>query len=191
MAVATAAGLVARLDNAIRLLSEAPIMLPDIALDTIADVSAAASAMLTDAEEYQVGFDLPQLIENMSRPGPLVITSPGVGRIGILSEERMGTVEDFEKIADEPGLFHQGTRDRRGVWRNVVYPNAALRAEVAAERRQVWGDKTPQWRLLHDGYAGDGAYPATPPHPFVDDTVTPGRVIPRMLAAFKRLLSGI
>lgn len=190
MAVADGSRLIARLKKAIVVADNSPVVLPDIALDTIADVRDNAVGRLA-GQQYQVGFDLDQFVENISLPGKLNIPAPGVGSIGILDHEKMGTVEDFEDIANEPGLFHQGTGDRRGVWRNVVYPNASLREEVALERQAVWGDKTPQWMFLEDGFSGNGAFPATPAHHFIADATGATTILPRLRAAFARLFRGL
>lgn len=181
--------LIARLQKAIAAAEASPAVLPDIALDTIAEVKANAASRLA-GQQYQVGFDLDLFLNNISQPGRLHVTAPGVGRIGILDGERMGTRGDFDAIG-EAGLFHQGTKDRKGIWRNVVYPDEELRQEVAEERQAVWGDVTPQWFLLEEGFAGAGAFPATPPHHFVRDATRPAAVIPRMLRAFTRIFRGI
>jgi hypothetical protein len=165
-------------------------MLPDIAFETIRDVSDNATARLS-GDETQVGFDLARFQANIAAPGPLHVTGRGVGRIGILSPDRMGTVEDFEAIAHIPALFHQGTGDRAGTWEHVVYPTIPLREEVAAMRRGVWGDKTPQWYLLEHGFSGDGAHPPTPAHHFVHDAARPATIFGRMTTAFMRLFRGI
>jgi len=190
--VATANGtrLIARLRTAIKAAEASPAILPDIALDTISDVRANAAGRLA-GQEYQVGFDLAQFDTNISSPGKLTVTRPGVGTIGILDVERMGTADDFERIAAEPGLFHQGTEDRKGTWRNVVYPDPDLRAEVASERQAVWGDKTPQWIMLENGFTGNGAFPSTPPHHFIQDSVRPSVILARMRAAAARIFRGI
>ena len=190
MAVADGSRLIARLQNAIRVAENSPVILPDIAFDTINDVRSNASERLA-GQQYQVGFDLDQFNQNIAAPGPLNVRAPGVGSIGILDHDRMGTVEDFEDIANEPGLFHQGTGDRRGVWRNVVYPDAEWRQEVALERQAVWGDKTPQWLLLEEGFSGNGAFPATPAHHFIEDATRPADIFPRMLRAAARLFRGL
>ena len=136
MATADGTRLIARLQAAIKIAEESPIVLADVALDTIADVKANAAARLT-GQEYQVGFDLDQFQENISRPGRLHVPAPGVGVIGILDVEEMGTAEDFEAIGSIPGLFHQHTGDTHGTWRNIVYPDPALRDEV--EDARVYG----------------------------------------------------
>lgn len=190
MATANGTRLIARLQAAIKIAEESPIVLADVALDTIADVKANAAARL-GGQEYQVGFDLDQFQENISRPGRLHVPAPGVGTIGILDVEQMGTADDFEAIGNVPGLFHQGTHDKHGTWRNVVYPDPQLRDEVATARQAVWGDRTPQWIMLENGFTGNGAFPSTPPHHFIQDSVRAATILPRMRAAFARLFRGL
>lgn len=190
MAVATASRLLGRLEKLRKAAEFSPATLPDIALDTIREVQQNAVSRLS-TDETQVGFDLGQFQENIATPGPLRVTAPGVGSIGILDPERMGTVEDFDAIADFPGLFHQGTGDRSGTWEHVVYPTIPLREEVAAMRRGVWGDRTPQWYLLENGFSGNGAFPPTPAHHFVADATSPLPIRNRIIQAFRRLIRGI
>ena len=189
MATANASRLLSRLNAAIKVAENSPIVLPDIALETIADVKDIAAGRL-EGQEYQVGFDLAQFQENISAPGRLRMRGPGVGTIGILDVEKMGTRADFDSIG-EAGLFHQGTHDRKGIWRNVVYPDLELREEVAEERQAVWGDRTPQWFLLNDGWSGSGAFPATPAHRFIEDGTRSVIILSRMRAAFARLFRGL
>lgn len=190
MATADGNRLIVRLQAAIKAAESSPAILPDIALATLAEVRSNADARLT-GQEYQVGFDLNQFQNNIAQPGRLNIRAPGVGTIGILDVERMGTADDFEAIASVPGLFHQGTNDVRGMWRNVVYPDPELRQEVAEERQAVWGDKSPQWILLEEGFTGSGAFPSTPPHHFIQDAVRPTVIFARMRAAATRIFRGL
>ena len=189
MAVANGSRLIARLQNAIRVAETSPIALPDVALETIADVQANAAGRLA-GQQYQVGFDLDQFQANIAAPGPLRVNAPGVGSIGILDFDKMGTVKDFEEIRGE-GLFHQGTGDRAGVWQNVVYPDAEWRESVARDRQAVWGNKTPQWMFLEDGFTGNGAFPATPAHHFIADATGATTILPRLRAAFARIFKGL
>lgn len=185
---ADASRLIGRLQAAIKAAEGSPAILPDIAFDTIADVQAEAATLA--GQEYQVGFDLDQFQRNIASPGRLNVTAPGVGTIGILDVERMGTAEDFERIA-HAGLFHQGTQDSAGVWRNIFYPDPELRQQVAEERQAVWGDKTPQWFLLNEGFQGSGAFPATPAHHFIDHGTRSTTILARMRAAAARIFAGI
>lgn len=192
---ADASRLIGRLQAAIKAAEGSPAILPDIAFDTIADVQAEAATLA--GQEYQVGFDLEQFQRNIASPGRLNVTAPGVGTIGILDVERMGTAADFDRIATTPGdrtnvgLFHEGTGDRHGTWRNIVYPDPDLRDEVARARQAVWGDRTPQWRLLDEGFQGSGAFPATPAHHFIDHGTRSTTILARMRAAAARIFAGI
>lgn len=188
MAVADGTRLLSRLRNAIKVAENSAIILPDIAFETIADVRSNANSRLA-GQEYQVGFDLEQFNDNIATPGRLH-TGPGTGRIGILDPDRMGTLADFDSIG-EAGLFHQGTKDSKGVWRNVVYPDPELREEVAQDRQAVWGDKTPQWFLLEEGWHGDGAFPDTPAHHFIHDAAHAPTIFGRMQRAAARLFAGL
>lgn len=190
MAVANASRLLARLARLQNATQLTPYVLSDVAQDVIEDVQRSAQASLAGRTE-QVGFDLNQFLSNISRPGPLIITGPGVGSVGILDHDLMGTVEDFEDIGGEPGLFHQHTGDRSGVWRNVVYPDADLREEVARERQAVWGSKTPQWWFYENGWSGGGAFPTTPATHFIESATAPRNVLTRMHARFRTLFRGI
>lgn len=190
MATANASRLLTRLAALRKTAESSPAVLPDIAFDTIRDVQDNAASRLS-SDDTQVGFDLAQFQANIAAPGPLRTTGPGVGSIGILDPEKMGTLSDFEAIANVPGLYHQGTGDRAGTWEHLVYPNPSLREEVARERRAVWGDRTPQWLLLEDGFAGNGAFPPTPPHHFIADGTRPATIIGRMTQAFTRLFRGL
>ena len=191
MAIADGSRLITRLHELVQAAELTPYALPDVAHEVIADVQASAADSLAGAEQYQVGFDLGQFQQNIADPGPLEVTGPGVGSIGILDVERMGTLDDYEQIAHEPGLFHQGTQDARGVWRNVFYPNAELRGKVAAERQAVWGAKTPQWFLLNDGFSGNGAFPDTPATHFIENATSAPSVLSKLVARFERMFRGI
>ena len=191
MAAANASPLLARLAKLLEVAEFTPYVLPEIAKDVLADVQRDASAQLAGAEQYQVGFDLTQFQHNIAEPGPLHVQGPGVGSIGILDVERMGTLADYEQIANRPGLYHQGTQDAAGVWRNVVYPDPALRAEVAVERQAVWGEKTPQWWLLKNGATGNGAYPDTPAHDFIGPATSEPNLIAKARARISQLFRGI
>ena len=185
---ADASRLIGRLQAAIKAAEASPAILPDIALATINDVQAEAATLA--GQEYQVGFDLDQFQQNIAQPGRLDVPRPGVGTIGILDIDRMGTVKDFEEIKGER-LFHQGTGDRAGVWENIVYPDAEWRAQVALERQAVWGDKTPQWMFLEDGFSGNGAFPSTPAHHFIEHGTRSTTILQRMRAAASRIFAGI
>jgi hypothetical protein len=191
VATANASRLLARLAALEQAAEFTPYVLPEIAKDVLDDVQRDASVQLAGAEQYQVGFDLGQFQQNINEPGPLHVLGPGVGSIGILDVERMGTLDDYEQIAHEPGLFHQGTQDARGVWRNVVYPNPELRDEVARERQAVCGDKTPQWWLLLHGATGNGAYPDTPAHDFIGPATSEPNLIAKARARISQLFRGI
>lgn len=189
MAIADGTRLIARLQAAIQVAKDSPIILADVALDTLADVQTNASARLA-GQEYQVGFDLDQFQSNISTPGRLHVPAPGVGSIGILDVDKMGTVLDFEEIKGER-LFHQGTGDRAGVWQSTVYPDAEWREQVARDRQAVWGSKTPQWMFLEDGFSGNGAFPSTPAHHFIQDAVRGPTIRARLHTAFARLFRGL
>ena len=190
MATANAERLLARLAKLSEAAQLTPYALSDVALETIADVQASAAEALA-GDQSQVGFDLNQFQSNIAQPGPLVSPAPGVGTVGILSPERMGTLQDFEEIAHVPGLYHQHTGDRAGTWEHVVYPNAQLRSEVAQARKAVWGEKTPQWLLLNDGFSGNGAFPPTPPHRFIQSATEAGKIISRLGNRFRQLFGGL
>lgn len=190
MAVANASSVSAMLARIRTNLELAPTALSDVALDTIEAVQQSAQSLA--GQEYQVGFDLPQFQANIAEPGPLVLTAPGDGHVGILDVGRMGTVEDFERIGGSQGqwpfLFHGHTRDRKHVWRDIVYPHPENREEVAQARRAVWGDKTPQWFLLNDGAHGDGVFPDTPATHFIDNATSAPTVLARIKSRFSMLL---
>lgn len=190
MAYANGSQLLARLRAIRESLELTPYALPDVAAEVIRDVQDSADANLS-GQEYQVGFDLGQFKANIAQPGSLVIRGPGVGHIGILDTDRMGNADDFEKIAGEPGLFHQGTGDRHLVWRNVVYPNRGLRDEVAAGRQKVWGSKTPQWLLLNDGFSGNGSFPPTPATDFIGQGTREATVIGKLFRRFHQMFRGL
>lgn len=193
MAVADGSRLIARLHALVQATELTPYALPDIAQDVIEDVQASAASNLANAETYQVGFDLGQFQQNIADPGPLSVPAEGVGHIGILDVEKMGTVDDFDAINfdGEPLLFHRGKGDRSSIWREIIYPNAALREQVSEGRRAVWGSKTPQWFLLNDGYTGNGAYPDTPATHFIEEATHPPTVLAKMLARFERMFKGL
>ena len=190
MAVANASKLLSRLARLNTAMQLTPYTLVDVAQDVIEDVQRSAQSNLSGRTE-QVGFDLDQFLTNISRPGPLLVPSPGVGSVGILDYDLMGTADDFERIGGVPGLYHQHTGDNRGVWRNIVYPDTELREEVARERQAVWGSKTPQWWLYENGFSGNGAYPTTPATHFVEQATAPRNVLGRIRVRFSTLFRGI
>lgn len=189
MAIADASSLLAGVENLIRAAELSPALLSEVALDTIAAVQRSAVASLS-GQESQIGFDLEQFLNIISRPGPLGMGPPGVGSIGVFDTELMGTAADFELIANIPGLFHQHTGDRAGIWRNIVYPSEGLREEVALERQSEWRGKQPQWYLLHEGTSGDGAYPDTAPNPFIESVTGPS-TIGRVMATLSKVFRGV
>jgi len=186
VAIADASSLLAGLQRLRQAAELSPAALSEVALDAIGDVQRNAAALL-GGQQSQVGFDLEQFQANISRPGPLLFGAPGVGSIGILDTDLMGTLSDFEAIAGL-GLFHQGTRDRAGVWRNIVYPTESWRDSVARDRQAVWGSKTPQWYLLEHGFSGDGSFPETPAYQFIESATGPSRwpkIMQRIASVFR------
>lgn len=101
----------------------------------------------------------------------------------------MGTVEDFEAIAHEPGMFHHHTGDGQAF--REVFEHEMTREAVARARQQVWGEKTPQWYLLEYGYAGDGAYPPVPAANFISTATRNDRMALLMRNAMSSALRGI
>ena len=187
MARADASGLLRRLSTLRSAATMTPYALSDVALATIRDVQRSAQTSLGGRSD-QVGFDLGQFQANIAEPGPLTVTG-GFGRVGILDRERMGTLADFERIRGVKGLFHQGTGNVE-IWR-LVYETPSLRAEVEAERRRVWGSKTPQWWLIEHGYAGSNAYPAVPPAGFIEAATRPAALNARLLTRMEKLFRGL
>lgn len=154
--------------------------LPDIAdqataetaEDTRLKVAQSAKASLADTE--QVGFSLGQFLENIDG-----IFEAGNGSWAILDTEKMGTVDDFQKIAGVrfrntgdglTSLWHLGTRSGKK-FRQLVFERAGTREALARSRQQVWGPKTPQWILLEYGSSGGidtaGADPPVAPRNFI------------------------
>lgn len=166
----------------------APYKLVDVAVDAIAEVSNEAMARLSSRDD-QVGFDLNQFLRNIEEAGPLMILGEGRATIGILDQIKMGTVEDFERIAHQPGMFHNHTGDELAF--REVYDHLGTRESVARARRSVWGERTPQWYLLEYGYAGDGAYPPVPAANFISAATRNDRMALLMRNAMSSALRGI
>jgi len=188
MATADASSLLAGLQRLKQAAELSPTALVEVAHDAIEDVQHNAATLL-GSQQSQVGFDLEQFQTNISRPGQLILGAPGVGSIGILDTNLMGTVDDFEAIRGL-GLFHQGTQDRKGVWRNIVYPDDAWRETVARLRQAIWGAKTPQWYLLENGFSGDGAFPDTPATHFVESATGPSLMV-KVLSRISHVFRGV
>lgn len=166
----------------------APYKLIDVAQDAIGEVNNEALARLSHRDD-QIGFDLAQFLRNIEQAGPLVILGPGRATIGILDQIKMGTVEDFERIAHQPGLFHHHTGNELSI--REVYENEGTRESLARARRGVWGDRTPQWYLLEYGYQGDGAYPPVPAANFISSATRGDRMALLMRNAMSSALRGI
>jgi len=159
-----------------------------VAVETIGDVSDNAVTRLAGRED-QVGFDLPQFLENIREPGQLQVNGAR-GSIGILDQDRMGTLEDFDAISSDPKLWHTG-RGFAELFRIKVFERPQTRADLAQERQQVWGSKTPQWFLLNDGYSGSDAYPPVPASHFIDSATRGDRMALRLRNAMTSLYRGL
>lgn len=170
----------------------APYALSTVAVDTIGEVQSTALARLAGRED-QVGFDLGQFIENIREPGNLEVSN-NRGTIGILDQERMGTVEDFELIANIPGrdqkLWHQHGK-RGDLFKREVFDYPAIREELAADRQSVWGTKTPQWYLMENGFSGGGEYPDVPAAHFIASSTRADRLTLKLFNAMNGLFKGI
>lgn len=185
-----------RLKSRLRQITEAtrlaPYALSDVAVQTIGDVSSNALSRLVGRED-QVGFDLAQFIRNISQPGPLEIVGAR-GTVGILHEPTMGTLEDFEAIANLPGadqhLWHQHG-GRGDVFKRAVFDYPDIREELARDRQSVWGDRTPQWYLMENGFSGGGAYPDVPAAKFIASATRNDKMVLRLRNAMTRLFRGI
>lgn len=167
----------------------APYKLIDVAQGAIGEVSQSALTRLAGRED-QVGFDLAQFLRNISQAGQLIVHQPGVATIGILDVIKMGTLDDFEAIGQVPDLWHFG-QNRAEQFRKQVYDYPDIRAELAAERQSIWGEKTPQWYLLENGYPGDGAYPAVPAAHFIAAATRADRMTLLLRNAMSSALRGI
>jgi len=188
MIQANAARLRSRLKQITEATRLAPYALSDVAVDTIGDVSSNALAMLAGRED-QVGFDLAQFLQNIRDPGPLAVVG-GHGTVSILDQERMGTVEDFDLIADDPSLWHFGGR-RGDLFRESVFNDPEEREDLERARRAIWGDKTPQWYLMENGFTGTGAYPPVPASHFIASATRADRIALKLRNAMVKLYNGI
>lgn len=185
-----------QMEEAVRL---APYALSDVAVQTIGDVSTNALERLASRDD-QVGFDLGQFLRNISQPGPLEVTGAR-GTVGILHEPTMGTVEDFEAIANIAGsgkgagrvdkhLWHQHG-GRGDMFKRAVFDYPDIREELSKDRRSVWGRKTPQWYLMENGFSGTGAYPPVPASHFIASATRADKMVLRLRNAMTRLFRGI
>lgn len=185
---ANAAQLKSRLNKITEATRLAPYALSAVAVDTIGDVSNNALTSLAGRED-QVGFDLAQFIQNIRDPGPLEVNG-GRGQVSILDQERMGTVEDFDLIADDPHLWHFGTGHAE-LFRQDVFEDPEARDDLERKRRAIWGDKTPQWYLMENGFSGAGAYPPVPAAHFVASATRADRIALKLINAMNGLFKGI
>jgi hypothetical protein len=167
----------------------APYALSDVAVDVIGDVSTNAVTMLAGRED-QVGFDLPQFIQNIRDPSPLVVTGAAHGSVSILDQEQMGTVDDFDAISNDPQLWHAGT-GRGDLFRLDVFEDPEEKAFLESARKSVWGTKTPQWYLMEYGYTGQGAYPPVPASHFIASATRGDRIALKLRNAMVKLFNGI
>lgn len=176
-----------RITEATRL---APYALSSVAVDTIGDVSTNALTRLAGRED-QVGFSLSQFLENIRYPGQLQVLGAR-GQVGILDQHEMGTLEDFEMIANIPGdpLWHQHGR-RGDLFKEAVFDRPDEREELASARQQIWGRKTPQWYLMENGYSGTGAYPPVPASHFIASATRADRIALKLINAMRGLYRGI
>lgn len=123
-------------------------------------VVAQAEADGWRSESDQVGFDFDKWVSNAR-----IVETTGEGSLGILNVQRMGTAEDFEKIAQSPKsvtrdelLWHTGLR-MGDSFRRLIIERPANRTALAQARQAVWGDTTPQWWFKNYGNLFAGAYP--------------------------------
>jgi hypothetical protein len=166
----------------------APYALSTVAVETIGDVRDSAVQRLAGRED-QVGFDLPQFLENIREPGTLSVRGAR-GSVGILDEWKMGTVEDFDAISADPTLWH-ARRGQAELFRLRVFNRPDLREELAADRQAVWGDKTPQWYLMENGYSGGDAFPPVPAAHFIASATRADRLTLRLRNAMSSLYRGL
>lgn len=186
---ANASGLRSKLNRIIEAVNLAPYALSEVAVDTIGDVTRSAVDHLAPRQD-QVGFDLAQFIRNIQEPGPIEVLGAS-GNVGILDVNRMGTLEDFDRIAGTfPSLWHEG-HGRAATFQQAVFDRPAVREAVATGREAVWNPTTPQWRLLNDGYSGSDAYPPVPASHFIESATIPIRVMGRMVSVMSKLFKGI
>lgn len=177
-----------RVNQIVEALRLAPYALSTVAVDTIGDVRNNVQSQWSSRQD-QVGFDLPQFLQNIAEPGPLDVQGAR-GTVGILHEPTMGTVDDYEAIGHIPGLWHHGLRGGR-IFKEVVYDIPENRQELERERQAVWGAKTPQWYLIENGYTGDGAYPAVPASHTIASTTRADRMALRLRNYAMTVLKGI
>lgn len=192
MILANAARLKSRLREITEATKLAPYALSEVAVDTIGDVSANALGRLAGRED-QVGFDLAQFIQNIRDPGQLEV-SGGRGKVGILDQEVMGTAADFELIGNIPGtdthLWHQHGKQGQ-IFKQEVFDYPAIRDELARDRQSIWGDRTPQWYLMENGFTGGGEYPPVPAAHFIASATRADRITLKLFNAMNGLFRGI
>lgn len=131
---------------------------------TIQRVGNNAIVRTAGEHQRQVGFDMVQFLDNLDG---VVRIAPG--RYAILDTERMGTLDDLEKIRGVKNLWHFG--GGQGMkFEKIVLNIARNRQLVEGGRRAVWGTTTPQWIILENGSStGDGQ--PVPPANFIRSVV--------------------
>lgn len=169
----------------------APYALSTVATRTLGDVRDNAVQRLAGRED-QVGFDLPQFLENIRQPGPLDVQGAR-GSVSILHTPTMGTLEDFEAISDldpDRHLWHQGGK-AGSVFKRAVFDYPDIKEELAIDRKSIWGAKTPQWYLMENGYSGTGAYPPVPASHFIASATRADQMTLRLRNAMTSLYARI
>ncbi len=92
-----------------------------------------------------------------------LIAELGVNHFGILNIRAMGTEKDIAKIANVPGLWHQGKRAFSS-FETKVLNKPPTRIKLESLRLPYWttlngGHKVPQWIYLEYGDDGGGLTP--------------------------------
>lgn len=128
--------------------------------ETIDRVQDAAIIRVGAEAQRQVGFDMVQFLDNVEG-----VTRIAPGIYAILDTEKMGTADDFEKIARVRDLWHFG-RGQGAKFERLILSSAGWTFLVGGARKAIWGTKTPQWYLLENGTStGDGT--PVPPGNFI------------------------
>lgn len=144
------------------------------ALEFVENVGLELSAI---EYERQVGFD-PDIFMDALR-NDLSQDADGVWNIDIINAG--GDADDFEAIADVPGLWHMG-RNRSDAFARFIYSRADDRSELAENRQAIWDDKAPQWYILNYGGGAAPVGPVAPTH-FIEKAadLNPSQTIRRIM----------
>ena len=86
--------------------------------------------------------------------------------------------------------WHFGGR-RGDLFRESVFNDPEEREDLERARRAIWGDKTPQWYLMENGFTGTGAYPPVPASHFIASATRADRIALKLRNAMVKLYNGI